>query len=347
MNHLKCQIALLILVGFLFASTKVFASNNFIPQLTHYTQKMNQCLSCNKPTYAPINYHIYGNFIFVDGHKLWVEKYGKGSPAVVLLNGGGETIRQWNKIIPVVSRYTTVIGYDRQGLGRSEIIDDKPRTSAAVVKRLRIILKKADVRPPYILVAHSIGGLYASYFARRYPKEIAGLVMVDANNRYQVHLNELNTKGLSEQDKQLLNKIMQDHQHLTQVTQEAKRWLSSQQLSARQHAKLVEDLEVMGKAESANELEKAGKLPNIPLIVLVESETTEGYQLWRRINQQFANEVPCSLYYVVPKSNHHIMISQPLVVDQAIKTVALAVRKHQTLCGQSLFPNNRIRKNVR
>lgn len=316
---------------------KALASEKFIPQLTHYTQQMNQCLSCNKDTYSPITYRIYGNFISADDHKLWVEKYGKGSPAVVLLNGGGETIRQWNKIIPVVARYTTVMAYDRQGLGRSEMIDKKPRTAASVVKRLRIILKKAGVKPPYILVAHSIGGLYASYFARHYPKEIAGLVTIDANNRYQVHLKELNTKGLNEHSKKLLNKIMQDHQHLTQVTHQAKRWLSSQQLSAQQRAKLVEDLEVMGKTGSANELDQAGKLPNIPLIVLVESKKTEGYQIWRRMNHQLANEVPCSVYHVVPNSDHHIMISQPKVVDQAIKTAMLAVRKQQSLCGQSIF----------
>lgn len=336
-SSFRYTVILSVLTMFLFINIKALASEKFIPQLAHYTHQMNQCLACNQNTYSPITYRIYGNFISVDDHKLWVEKYGKDSPAVVLLNGGGETIRQWNKIIPVIAQYTTVMAYDRQGLGRSEMIDKKPRTADSVVKRLCIMLKKAGVKPPYILVAHSIGGLYASYFARHYPKEIAGLVMIDANNRYQVHLKKLNTKGLNEHSKKLLNKIMQDHQHLTQVTHQAKQWLSSHQLSAKQHAKLVEDLEVMGKIGSANELDQAGKLPNIPLIVLVESKKTEGYQIWRKINQKLAEDVPCSVFDVVPNSDHHIMISQPKVVAQAIKTVIQAVRKQQSLCGQSVF----------
>ena len=55
-----------------------------------------------------------------------------------------------------------------------------PRTGAVIVADLHAVLKKADVQPPYVLVGHSLGGLYLSLYARTYPEEVAGLVLLDS-----------------------------------------------------------------------------------------------------------------------------------------------------------------------
>ena len=55
-----------------------------------------------------------------------------------------------------------------------------PRTVSRIVDELRVLLEKAGVAPPFILVGHSFGGLCALQFARRYRAETAGLVLVDA-----------------------------------------------------------------------------------------------------------------------------------------------------------------------
>ena len=76
-----------------------------------------------------------------------------------------------------MSTHSTVIADDRQGRGR--MINQQPRTAKQVVSRLLEILHKINAHPPYIIVAHAIGGPYASYFAREYPKQIAGMVTLD------------------------------------------------------------------------------------------------------------------------------------------------------------------------
>ncbi|MCX7121680.1 MAG: alpha/beta fold hydrolase [Gammaproteobacteria bacterium] len=41
-------------------------------------------------------------------------------------------------------------------------------------------MKKMHLKPPYILVGHSVGGLYMQLFAREYPHEVSGVVLVDS-----------------------------------------------------------------------------------------------------------------------------------------------------------------------
>jgi hypothetical protein len=48
-----------------------------------------------------------------------------------------------------------------------------------VAANLDALLAAAGVKPPYVLVAHSSGGVYDRIFAGRYPTDIAGLVMLD------------------------------------------------------------------------------------------------------------------------------------------------------------------------
>jgi pimeloyl-ACP methyl ester carboxylesterase len=294
---------------------------------------MNQCFSCDHTVYPPLRFQVEGDFVKEHRHKIWVEKYGSGSPAVILINGGGETTRQWNNNIKTIAQYTTVIAYDRTGLGLSDTTNYQVSTAKDVVSRLKYILNKLQVNPPYVLVAHSIGGLYLSYFARKYPHEIAGLVTVDTNNQFQVNLYRANIKGIKGVTHQDIVNAMNHPTHLVFVSKQAKQFLAKKHLNKHEHAKLVEDLEVMGKPNSAKQIEMLGKLPNVPLIALTEGKNEP---LWHSTIKQFAKLVPCSLYYFVPHSSHHIMIDQPNVVNTAIKLVVRAAREHKILCKASL-----------
>ena len=41
------------------------------------------------------------------------------------------------------------------------------------------MLNQLEIKPPYILVGHSLGGLYVRGFANYYPELLAGLVIID------------------------------------------------------------------------------------------------------------------------------------------------------------------------
>ena len=118
--------------------------------------------------------------IDVGGYKLALECRGKGAPAVVLDSGFGTSRAAWSRVLPRVSSTTRICSYDRAGLGQS---DRRPRklapTTARVITELHALLQRGGIAPPYVLGGWSIGGLDVRYFAKVYPADVAGLVLVD------------------------------------------------------------------------------------------------------------------------------------------------------------------------
>jgi pimeloyl-ACP methyl ester carboxylesterase len=120
-----------------------------------------------------------GRMIDVGGHRLYLECAGTGSPVVVLQSGLGESSSYWSRIAPDVAASTTVCTYDRAGHGRSDEVDG-PQDGVALATDLHALLERAGVPEPYVLVGHSSGGAYVRVFAARYPDQIAGMVLLDA-----------------------------------------------------------------------------------------------------------------------------------------------------------------------
>ena len=102
-----------------------------------------------------------------------------GSPTVILDAGLGGPAVSWGMVQPLIAEFARVCSYDRAGMGWSEP-GPAPRSSQQIAKELHAVLGKAGVRPPYILVAHSMAGFHARVFHRMYPGEVAGMVLVDA-----------------------------------------------------------------------------------------------------------------------------------------------------------------------
>jgi pimeloyl-ACP methyl ester carboxylesterase len=120
-----------------------------------------------------------GQLLDVGGRRLYIECSGTGSPAVVLQSGIGESTADWAAIAHDVAASTTVCVYDRAGHGRSDEASG-PQDGIALATDLHGLLERAGVPGPYVLVGHSSGGPYVRVFAERYPDEVAGMVLVDA-----------------------------------------------------------------------------------------------------------------------------------------------------------------------
>jgi len=116
----------------------------------------------------------------VGDHRLHIQCTGSGTPTVVLEGGLGEpsaALAGW--IAPAVASTTRVCVYDRAGYAWSDAAPT-PQDGRAVAADLHALLGAAGVAPPYVLAGHSSGGVYTRIFAGRYPTEVAGLVMLDA-----------------------------------------------------------------------------------------------------------------------------------------------------------------------
>jgi pimeloyl-ACP methyl ester carboxylesterase len=167
---------------------------------------------------------------------------GSGWPTIVLLNGAGVTLEGWKGLYPDIERIGTVFAWNRFGVTGS----DSPRlaqTGAVVVASLRELLAYAGLKPPYVLVAHSFGGLYANLFARIYPQEVAAILFVEATHPKDREVLKPHESQLA----RALTKVLSVPQ-----------WL----FKANLHSEL-ESLETL-----VDEIGSAGRFPPIPVAVI-------------------------------------------------------------------------------
>lgn len=122
-----------------------------------------------------------GELVSVAGKRMHVVEEGtaRGGPTVVLESGLGGGAFAWAWVEPQVARFARIIAYDRAGLGWSQPIDG-PHDANEVAQHLHALLARIHAPRPYLLVGHSLGGLFALRFAELYRDEVGGLVLVDA-----------------------------------------------------------------------------------------------------------------------------------------------------------------------
>jgi pimeloyl-ACP methyl ester carboxylesterase len=130
------------------------------------------------------NFAMPGRLVDVGGHKLHINCTGTGSPTVVLEPGLGELSANMAWIAPEVAATTRVCVYDRAGRGWSESAGG-PQDGAQVATDLHTLLDRAGEQGPYVLAGHSAGGLYVLNFARLYPDQVAGVVLLDSMSPQQ------------------------------------------------------------------------------------------------------------------------------------------------------------------
>lgn len=116
---------------------------------------------------------------YINDYKMFSKNFINGSPTVLFESGMGDSSETWNDIQNKISLLTSTFSYDRAGIGKSDstLI---PRTCLDIVQDLSKLLTKVPVKPPFILVGHSFGGLVSRLFASIYPNLIAGMILVDA-----------------------------------------------------------------------------------------------------------------------------------------------------------------------
>ncbi|OYT91850.1 MAG: hypothetical protein CFE43_11410 [Burkholderiales bacterium PBB3] len=119
------------------------------------------------------------------GRRLNLYCAGNGSPTVIFESGLGVPMSNWGFVQPVVAHKTRTCTYDRAGLGFSDAAN-RASTSQHIVDDLHRLLVAAAIKPPYVLVGHSSGGLTQRLFASTYPSEVVGMVLVDPSVENQM-----------------------------------------------------------------------------------------------------------------------------------------------------------------
>lgn len=122
-----------------------------------------------------------GQMIDVGGYRLHLYCTGEGSPTVILDALQPGTVSNWAWIQQEIAKNTRVCAYDRAGLGWSEL-GPEPRDAQQNTRELETLLQSAGIEGPYVLVGHSLGGLYTRVFAGQHPQDVKGMVLIDSSH---------------------------------------------------------------------------------------------------------------------------------------------------------------------
>jgi pimeloyl-ACP methyl ester carboxylesterase len=117
----------------------------------------------------------------VDGGRIAFVQQGQAAalaPAVVFQSGMGEDHRSWHAVLQQLPKGLQALAPDRPGYGDSPAREGL-RDACRIAAEQRALLRSTGLRPPYLLVGHSLGGWYQYVYARLYPQDVAGLVLLD------------------------------------------------------------------------------------------------------------------------------------------------------------------------
>lgn len=105
---------------------------------------------------------------------------GSGEKTIVMLSGWG-TENPIDDFMPLADKLSDeykVVILEYFGYGKSDITEDE-RTNENIVNEIRSALNELDIKPPYILMPHSMSGLYSLYYADKHPDEVKGIIGID------------------------------------------------------------------------------------------------------------------------------------------------------------------------
>lgn len=270
----------------------------------------------------------FAGLVDVGGRPLYLECHGSGSPTVVLQSGFGNGADIWSvgaerppSVAQGAAGFTRVCAYDRPGAtlvstpdgqpseeprpGRSQQAP-MPRTAADVVAELHALLTTAGVPGPYLLVGHSLGGPFTQLYARTYPNDVAGVVLVDPT---PPALKDLIPPA---QWEQFARTVEQPQSPIPGYAMEAYDLTASlDQIAAAPPSPRVPATILM-----AGELEQVPPGdPSAEALAAIGRARPEAFA-------RLAADLPGSQVVPVPDSGHYIQILRPDVVLDAIRSVA-------------------------
>jgi pimeloyl-ACP methyl ester carboxylesterase len=291
-----------------------------------------------------------------DGRRIQIDCRGEGGPTVVFQSGGDMLgSLGWTPVMERVSSKTRACAYSRAGILWSD-----PATATfepeEVARDLHAALEAAGETGPYVMVAHSRGGLYNLIFAGTYRDEIAGMVFVDSSHPDQEqrfreaglptgeYVTPAQELGLAFKWTGLMR--MSPYPAAPSIANEVRAFYpKSAEANAREARERSRTMEVAGRYRD---------LQNWPVVVLARelpeqtqarkradahdeyllsadglvagADTPASEVVWRQLQADLSTWSSRGRLQIVPDSNHAFFFLRPDVVAAAIDEVLTASR---------------------
>lgn len=234
---------------------------------------------------------------------------GAGTPGIVLFNGAGVTLEGWRPLYPDIEQLGTVFAWNRFGLQGSDPPADR-QSGTVVIASLRELLGYVGLEPPYVLVGHSLGGMFANLFARLHPAEVAGVLLLEATHP---------------EDREALQG------HADQLVRSLGKLQELPELFLRANV----EVELACADDIAREIASAGPFPPVPLRVVTGGLTPRGSQASavtagaKRAHQdELARLSPHGEQVLAHKSGHFPQLTEPQLVLDVVRALVHEARLH-------------------
>ena len=232
---------------------------------------------------------------------------GHGKPTIVVEVAMGETIQSWDTLQTKLGGLTTVVTYDRLGLGKSDTTTI-PRTIENLSRELHEFLTSNKIPGPYLLVGHSLGTSIIRKYQNEHPENVLGMVLIDPVHENQFE-NLMALKTPDEREKTLIDR--------------------EEFLGTLKPGELNEAVQYHQQRRAMKEVSYPS---NIPITILGSFQvghgaTEDDRQVKRELFNQWLTQAPQIRLIATTKSGHYIQDSEPQLVIEEVQLMLEKLRR--------------------
>lgn len=270
---------------------------------------------------------VPGRLVDIGGYRLHIYCVGEGVPTIIFDSGVGGFSLEWSRIQKALAPRTRVCSYDRAGYGWSDP-GPLPRTSKRITRELHTLLLRAGVAGPYIIAGHSFGGYNAQLFARNYPNETAGLVLIDSSHPEQIERLPGPEPGTVKRVRPGSNNYVVSwfFPHPNFPDENA---LTAQRIMQSWRHKMTWREEMTVFSVSAKQVKTSRPMPEVPVLVLTRgrsfwpgySNGDETERVWMELQDELSQLGTNPVHLIAERSGHVIHLDQPGIVITAVQTM--------------------------
>jgi pimeloyl-ACP methyl ester carboxylesterase len=286
-----------------------------------------------------------GELVDIGGYQLHINCIGNGSPTIILDASGGSSSASWGLVQPKVAQSTRVCAYDRAGAGWSDR-GPTPRDMNQQVRELHVLLARARVDGPYVLVGHSYGGRIARVYAKAYPREVVGMVLVDPGRldddpRFppQYHKNNAAERRLITVARWLapfgVVRLFRPRMEYYDLPAQQAAASDSFGVTTRFWQTIIDQYRAMPQTlAQEREVTSLGSMPLIVVSATAPDDQTR--RVWTKINGELAELSTNGVHRVVPGATHEGLvweIDHAQVTIESIRRVLDSARTGQPLAN--------------
>ena len=256
-------------------------------------------------------------------HSLHIRCIGSGRPTVVIDTGAGDLAAKWYTVQDQLAQVTHVCTYDRAGYGQSEP-GPMPRHGRQAASELKLLLEKAGLTGPYVLVGHSLGGLHVQVFAGEYLDLVAGLVLLDPPP-----LDFIAGKAFPD----LYRMFEQEASEMLAASEHLRGSTDPEERAKAGYLEAVAS-EHQSAADTASQVVAVKTFGETPLTVMASGKPNPAFgdeaqafqTFWIEQSRTLADKSTNGTFILVEESGHHLELDAPDVVVRAISEMVTQVR---------------------